>query len=276
MPELPEVETVRRTLEPAVGATITSVWSSGKPLRLNRAIDVRGLKKALVGRSIEALRRHGKYLLLDTDGPQSLLVHLGMTGRLRLHAAGAEREPHTHVVFALADGRELRYADPRRFGQVDVVVRATEHEHPSLAVLGPDPYAADVDGDYLFERSRGRATSLKSFLLDQSNLAGVGNIYAAEALWRARLKPSRRARRLTRDEAKALAKAVRTVFVHALEHGGTTLSDFVDGAGQAGENADYLVVYGREGQPCKRCKSPIRRTIIQGRATYFCPTCQVS
>jgi formamidopyrimidine-DNA glycosylase len=276
MPELPEVETVRRSLEPAIGARIASVWTSGKPLRLNRSVPKAALTRALVGRAITALRRHGKYLLVDVDGPHALLVHLGMTGSLRLYGAGAPREKHTHVVFALGDGRELRYADPRRFGQIDVVERAREREHASLAVLGPDPLVGRVDGAYLYEKSRRRATSLKSFLLDQSNLAGVGNIYAAEALWRARLKPSRRARGLTREEATSLARAVRTVFDHALKRGGTTLSDFVDGSGQAGENADYLVVYGRAGEPCRRCKSPIRRTIIQGRATYFCPTCQVT
>jgi formamidopyrimidine-DNA glycosylase len=276
VPELPEVETVRRSLEPARGATIAGVWTSGKPLRLNRPVPKQELAHALVGRTITALRRHGKYLLVDTDGPHSLLVHLGMTGSLRLYRAGAPREPHTHVVFALGDGRELRYADPRRFGQVDVVVREREREHPSLAVLGPDPYAAKVDGAYLYEKSRGRATTLKTFLLDQANLAGVGNIYAAEALWRAKLKPTRRARRLTLAEANALAKAVRTSFDRAIRRGGTTFSSFVDGDGQAGENADYLVVYGRAGLPCKRCKSPIRRTVIQGRATYFCPTCQVT
>jgi formamidopyrimidine-DNA glycosylase len=275
VPELPEVETVRRSLEPALGATIAGLWTSGKPLRLNRAVPKKQLA-ALVGRTITALRRHGKYLLVDVNGPSSLLVHLGMTGSLRLHDAKDAREPHTHVVFALGDGRELRYADPRRFGQVDVFERAREREHPSLRVLGPDPYASTVDGDYLFERSRGRGTTLKSFLLDQANLAGVGNIYAAEALWRAKLKPTRRARRLTRAEAGALARAVRTSFDEALSHGGTTFSDFVDGSGQAGENAEYLVVYGRAGQPCRRCKSPIRRTIVQGRATYFCPTCQLS
>jgi formamidopyrimidine-DNA glycosylase len=274
VPELPEVESVRRSLEPVVGATIASVWTSGKPLRLNRPIPKAKLR-ALVGRTITALRRHGKYLLLDVNGPSSLLVHLGMTGSLQLHAPGAPRRSHTHVVFGLDDGRELRYADPRRFGQVDVLVREREREHPSLRVLGPDPYASTVDGAYLFERSRKRGTTLKSFLLDQGNLAGVGNIYAAEALWRAKLKPTRRARRLTRAEADLLARAVRTSFDLALRRGGTTFSSFVDGAGQAGENADYLVVYGRAGEPCKRCKTPIRRSVIQGRATYFCPTCQL-
>ena len=273
MPELPEVETVRRSLAPAVGATITSVWTSGKPLRLNRAIPKAKLK-TLVGRAITALRRHGKYLLVDVNGPSSLLVHLGMTGSLQLHTSGEPRRAHTHVVFALDDGRELRYADARRFGQVDVVDKAREREHPSLRVLGPDPYASTVDGAYLFERSRGRGTTLKSFLLDQANLAGVGNIYAAEALWRAKLKPTRRARRLTRPEADLLARAGRASFDEALRRGGTTFSDFVDGRGQAGENAEYLAVYGRAGEPCERCKSPIRRTVIQGRATYFCPTCQ--
>lgn len=273
MPELPEVETVRRTLAPAVGATIERVWSSGKPLRLNRAVPLAALRKALVGATITGLRRLGKYLLVDTDRPHGLLVHLGMSGSFRLHAADDEREPHTHVVFALG-ARELRFADPRRFGQIDLYVHGREREHPSLAVLGPDPIAESVGGAHLLARSRGKATQLKTFLLDQKNLAGVGNIYAVEALWRARLRPSRPASRLSAPQADALATAVREVFEFALDHGGTSLRDFVDGGGRAGENAEYLVVYGRDGQPCPRCQSAIRRTVTQGRATYFCPTCQ--
>lgn len=276
MPELPEVETVRRSLRRAVGARIERLETSGKPLRLNRPVPRARLARALIGRRIEGLRRLGKYLLVDTDGPRSLLVHLGMSGSFRLHKERDPREPHTHVVLGLDRGRELRFVDPRRFGQVDLVERGREREHPSLAVVGPDPLAERVDGDYLYARSRGRATSLKSFLLDQKNLAGVGNIYAAEALWRARLRPTLRASRLSRAQAAELARAVRGVFDFALRHGGTSLRDFVDGSGQAGENAEYLVVYGRDGEPCQRCRTPIRRTIIQGRATYFCPTCQVS
>ncbi|MCE9577842.1 MAG: bifunctional DNA-formamidopyrimidine glycosylase/DNA-(apurinic or apyrimidinic site) lyase [Deltaproteobacteria bacterium] len=273
MPELPEVETVRRTLAPVVGATIERIWTSGKPLRLNRAIPVAALR-TLVGHRITGLRRLGKYLLVDVNGPRGLLVHLGMSGSFRIHRAEDPREPHTHVIVGLG-ARELRFVDPRRFGQVDVFTAGAEREHPSLAVLGPDPIAESVDGAHLHARSRGRATQLKTFLLDQKNLAGVGNIYAVEALWRAKLRPSRPAKRLTVAQAVTLAQEVRAVFEFALEHGGTSLRDFVDGSGQAGENAEYLVVYGREGTPCPRCQTLIRRTVTQGRATYFCPTCQV-
>jgi formamidopyrimidine-DNA glycosylase len=276
MPELPEVETVRLTLRPAVGATIQHVWTSGQPLRLNRPIPAAALRRALSGRSIVELRRFGKYLLIDTDGPRSLLVHLGMTGRLRVHRAGDERAPHTHVVLQLADGRQLRYSDPRRFGQVDLVRRGAEKEHPSLAVLGLDPLTEKLDGGYLLGRAKKRSASLKAFLMDQGVVAGVGNIYASEALWRAKLRPTSRLDRFTAERANALARGIRDSLRHALAKGGTSLRDFVDADGEYGDNADYLLVYGRAGDPCKRCKTPIRRTVQQGRATYYCPTCQIA
>jgi formamidopyrimidine-DNA glycosylase len=272
MPELPEVETVRRTLSPAVGAVITSVWDSGKGLHMQRKPPRAKLKK-LVGARITGVRRHGKYLLIDTDGPRSLLAHLGMTGRLRIHAKGEPRADHTHVVFELGD-RELRFVDARRFGQIDVVTRAVEREHPSLAALGPDALEDGVDARALFARSRGKQAQLKAFVLDQSVIAGVGNIYASEALWRAKIRPTMRAHRLTLARTKLLAAAIREVIEHALDNGGTTLSDFVDADGTKGENADYLWVYDRAGQPCLRCKTSIRRSVLQGRATYYCPTCQ--
>jgi formamidopyrimidine-DNA glycosylase len=273
MPELPEVETVRRTLAPAIGARIAAVWDSGMPLHMKRRPPRKKLQ-ALVGAKITDVRRHGKYLLVDTDRPQSLLVHLGMTGRLCIHQKRAPRAPHTHLVLDLGR-RELRFADPRRFGQLDVFVRAEEREHPALAVLGPDALVHGVDPAALLAVARRRRrTTLKAFLLDQSVLAGVGNIYASEALWRARLRPTTRTRRLTSASAGRLAEAVREVLANALEHGGTTLSDFVAADGAAGENADFLWVYDRAGQPCPRCKGLIRRSVLQGRATYFCPTCQ--
>jgi len=275
MPELPEVETVRLTLRPAVGATIGGVWTSGQPLRLNRPIPTAALRRALVGRRITELRRFGKYLLVDTDGPRSLLVHLGMTGRLRIHRAADERALHTHVVLRFEDGRELRYSDPRRFGQVDLARRGAERDHPSLAVLGLDPLTERLDGAYLHDRARGKSASLKAFLMDQGIVAGVGNIYASEALWRAKLRPTARLPRLTRERADALARGIRDALRHALAKGGTSLRDFVDADGVAGENADYLLVYGREGAPCRRCRTLIRRSVIQGRATFFCPRCQV-
>ena len=272
MPELPEVETVRRTLAPAIGARIQAVWDSGMGLHMKRK-PPRAKLAHLVGAKITAVRRHGKYLLVDTDKPESLLVHLGMTGRFCIHAKQDPRAAHTHLVLDLGT-RELRYTDARRFGQLDVVERAHEREHPALAVLGPDALTDGVDADTLVTLAKKRRTTLKAFVLDQSVIAGVGNIYASEALWRAKLRPTKRSHKLTAPQAKLLAAAIRETLENALENGGTTLSDFVAADGVAGENADYLWVYDRAGQPCPRCKTKIKRAVHQGRATYYCPTCQ--
>lgn len=273
MPELPEVETVRRTLAPAVGAKIVGVWDSGMGLHMHRKPPRKKLQ-ALVGARLTAVRRHGKYLLLDTDTPYMLLVHLGMTGRVLIVPKATPRPKHTHVVLDLGD-RELRFIDARRFGQVDVVERAKEREHPALAHLGPDPLVHGIDPAALAAAAKRKKTTLKSFVLDQSVLAGVGNIYASEALWKARLRPTKRTHELTAEGAARLAKAIDHVLRHALDKGGTTLADFVAADGAEGENADYLWVYGRGGEKCPRCKKGvIRRAVHQGRATYFCPTCQ--
>lgn len=274
MPELPEVETVRRTLVPAIDAKITAVRSSGKPLHMRRLPPIAAITRAVVGQRVVGLRRIGKYLLVDIGADVSLVVHLGMSGRFRLVDARAPEAPHTHVVLVLDRGRELRFTDPRRFGQVDLVRRGAEREHPALADLGPDPLVDGVSASYLHEQARRRKVSLKSFLLDQKVLAGVGNIYASEALWRAKLHPARRAHRLDAAQARALAAAVRKVIDVSLTHGGTSLKDFVDADGNEGDNSDYLRVYGRDGEDCPRCRTKIRRTVIQGRATYACPTCQ--
>ncbi|MBX3154586.1 MAG: bifunctional DNA-formamidopyrimidine glycosylase/DNA-(apurinic or apyrimidinic site) lyase [Deltaproteobacteria bacterium] len=277
MPELPEVETIRRTLAPAVGARITSAWTSGMGLHMNRRPPRAKLQK-LVGTTITGVRRHGKYLLIDTDGPYALLAHMGMTGRLRLHAAREARAPHTHVVFGLSgrSPRELRYSDPRRFGQIDVVERGKEREHPALGALGPDALEGNIDGDVLYAASRKRKQTMKAFVLDQSVIAGMGNIYASEALWRAQVRPTKRARLLTRAQATALADAIHEVIAKSLDNGGTTLADFVAADGAVGENADHLWVYDRAGQPCPRCEAIIKRAVHQGRATYYCPTCQTA
>ena len=170
--------------------------------------------------------------------------------------------------------RELRYVDPRRFGQCDVFPRATPKSHEGLALLGRDPLVDGVDADELHTAARARRVTLKALVLDQSLLAGMGNIYASEALWRARLRPSRRSQRLSAKQAVSLAAAIREVLDRALLNNGTSLRDFVDADGAEGSNADYLWVYGREGQRCPRCKQAIRRAVHQGRATYYCPTCQ--
>ena len=272
MPELPEVETVRRSLAPIIGAKIAGVWDSAKGLHMQRKPPRAKLKK-LVGHTITEVRRHGKYLLLDTDGPLTLLVHLGMTGRVLIQPKSAARQRHTHVVLDLGT-RELRFADARRFGQIDVLERAKERRHAALADLGPDPIVHGIDVAAFAARAKGKKATLKAFLLDQTVLAGVGNIYASEALWRAQLKPTTRAHRLTADSAKRLAAAIDETLRNALDNGGTTFSDFISADGSEGYNEDYLWVYGREGEPCKRCKTLIRRATHQGRVTYYCPTCQ--
>jgi formamidopyrimidine-DNA glycosylase len=272
VPELPEVETVRRTLEPVIGATITSVWDSGFGLHMNRKPPRKKLR-ALVGAKITGLRRIGKYILIDTTAPQSIIAHLGMTGRLRIHPAGDPRATHTHVVFGLG-ARELRFVDARRFGQIDVVTRGAEHSHPSLKILGPDPLTEGIDANALRQLARKRKSSLKAFVLDQGVIAGVGNIYASEALWRARLRPTKRANRTSAAQIATLVDAVREVLERALVNNGTSLRDFVDADGESGDNAEYLWVYGRRGEPCRRCKATIKRSVLQGRATYYCPTCQ--
>jgi formamidopyrimidine-DNA glycosylase len=182
MPELPEVETVRRTLAPAVGAKIVAVWDSGKGLHMRRKPPRKQLQQ-LVGATLTAMRRHGKYLLLDTNTPYTLLIHLGMTGRVLISPATTPRPKHTHLVLELGDRRELRFIDARRFGQIDLVERDHEREHAGLAILGPDPLVHGIDIVAFVAAANKKKTTLKSFVLDQSVLAGVGNIYASEALW---------------------------------------------------------------------------------------------
>jgi formamidopyrimidine-DNA glycosylase len=272
MPELPEVETVRRTLAPAVGGRISSVWTSGMGLHMARKPPRAKLLK-LVGARITAVRRHGKYLLIDTDRAAAILVHLGMTGRLRIHDKADAPVKHTHVVLGLGK-RELRFVDARRFGQIDVVARGEEGAHAGLAALGPDALDVAIDVAAMLAMAKAKRTMLKAFVLDQGVIAGVGNIYASEALWRAQLRPTMRTHKLTAAAAARLAAAIREVIERALNNGGTTLSDFVDADGTAGNNADYLWVYDRKGLPCPRCETPVKRSILQGRATYYCPTCQ--
>lgn len=280
MPELPEVETVRRTLAPAIGARVTDIWTSGKSLRLDQSVDRSKLVRAAQGRVLEDIRRKGKYLIIDfADSQWSVLVHLGMSGRLRLMNARSERPAHTHVVFALENGRdtsELRYSDARRFGQVAAFMRATESEHPSLAKLGLDPLQQELTGAYLYPFLRKSKKTIKTLLLDQRAVTGVGNIYASEALWHARIHPGTRAHRISRARADALALAIRDVFERALGHGGTSLRDFMDAEGREGTHSHYLWVYGREDEPCVRptCHGRIRRTVMANRSTFHCPRCQ--
>jgi formamidopyrimidine-DNA glycosylase len=268
MPELPEVETIRRDLSRHLpGARVANVWTSGKRLHMRRAVDVKGLRAATVGHRITELRRRGKYLFIDTDAPGTVMVHLGMTGRLVIARAADPRPAHTHVVFALDRGRELRFSDARRFGQV-----TTRLDH--VEALGVDPIAEELTTDHLVELAHNCRRRAKAFLMDQSRIAGLGNIYVCEALYLARIHPEARVDRLARARLEELRVAILDVLQSALSHRGTTLRDYTDGEGRAGRNQFKLHVYDKEGQRCARCKGLIRRIVQEARSTFFCGGCQ--
>jgi formamidopyrimidine-DNA glycosylase len=264
-----------RTLRPRlVGQTIRTVWSSGLGLRQRRAVDEAALRRHCRGARVAGVSRRGKLVLIDLERRQrrtgTLLVHLGMTGRLRLDSAAAPREKHIHVVWVLSGGRELRFVDARRFGWVAAAAAAAEL--PDLARLGPD--ALDGLEPRAFAESLAKSSApIKSFLLDQRRLAGLGNIYAAEALFRAGLHPRTPARRV-RPKSEVLRRAIRHTLALGIRNCGTSFRDFVDANGEPGTNLDALLVYGRQGEACRRCGGRIRRSVDAGRSTFFCPRCQ--
>ena len=272
MPELPEVETIRRSLAHEMpGRRIEAV--SGRSIAMRRPLDVEKIASLASGRRFLAVRRRGTYLLLDFDPPGSLLAHLGMSGRIQLVDAAAHQRHHTHLRLELDDGRELRFVDPRRFGFVDWLEPGLEAKDPSLRVLGIEPLDAGLD-EILPPLLHARRAPLKSLLLDQRLVAGVGNIYAIEALWRAGIHPRRTGNRTSLLRLARLALAVQEVLRDAITQGGTTLRDFAGPDGEVGYFAVHLEVYGRQGEPCARCGTTIRAEKIGGRTTAWCPSCQ--
>jgi len=272
MPELPEVETVRRGLEPLVkGRKVLGV--TVRERRLRERIDPRALAR-LRGARWTGIRRRSKFLLLDTDAGWTLLVHLGMTGRLWVADAGRPQSAHEHVVIALQGGRELRFADARRFGLVRVVKSRNVDTDRRLKSLGPEPLAEDLRAAMLYRSTRGRKQPIKSFLMDTRALAGIGNIYACEALYRSGVHPKRAVGRIGLEVWERLLENLRAVLQEAIAAGGTTIRDFQNAEGEAGYFTISLRVYGREGEICPRCGSRIRRIVQAGRSTFYCPRCQ--
>jgi len=272
VPELPEIETIRRALAREL-PLLEIEGVGGRSIAMRRRLDVRRLRARVTGRHFVEARRRGKYLLLDLDPPGTLLAHLGMSGRIQLVDASAPRSDHTHLVLRLDDGRELRFVDPRRFGFVDWLRRGAERSDPSLARLGPEPLDPGLD-EVLPPLLRSRRAPLKSLLLDQGVVAGVGNIYAVEALWRAGIHPRRPGNRTSLARLETLARAVQEVLEEAIAEGGTTLRDYADPSGERGEFAVRLAVYGRDGEPCVECGATIRAEVLGGRTTAWCPRCQ--
>ena len=270
MPELPEVETIRSYLDGLLpGKRIDDVaWIDPRMVKRSPA-DAQTIAGLMGQREVRAVERRGKFLFLRLDTGDALLLHLGMSGRLVAESRSAPVPMHTHLILQFGD-MEVRLTDPRRFGRVAWVPRGTQPD----VMLGAEPLSRRFGTTTLQEAFRGRRVAVKTALLNQQLVAGLGNIYADEALFRAGVHPERAAGSLSRDELKRLARAVKHVLRQSLEHRGTSFSDYVDALGHPGDNQAYLQVYGREGQPCRRCRQRIERLVLGGRSTHFCPRCQ--
>lgn len=274
MPELPEVETIRRGLERLEGAALSDI--EVRERRFRRGIDDVALR-GLLGRRIERLGRRGKYLLFATEGGGGFIVHLGMSGRLFMVPAGAPLQAHDHVSWWFErDGEavELRFQDPRRFGLVVSRLDGDLHSHPLFEALGPEPLGDGFSTAHVVAASRRSRRPVKNTLMDARFVVGVGNIYASEALWWARINPKTPAGRISRTRWSRLRGAVVEVLQHAISEGGTTLRDFRSATGDPGYFQIQLRAYDREGEPCWRCGSTIRRIVQAGRSTYYCRGCQ--
>lgn len=281
MPELPEVETTRRGVEPhVVGHRVRALLVHEPRLRWRVPAS---LPAKVAGAKVTGAQRRAKYLLFPLEGgaltggatgsPATLLVHLGMSGNLRVLPAATPRLTHDHFDLVLDSGETLRFNDPRRFGSLHLV-EGDPAQHPLLRHLGPEPLGPDFDGGTLWRASRKRRVAVKQFIMDAKVVVGVGNIYASEALFRAGIRPGRQARGLTRAECDRLAAAIRSVLAKAIKVGGTTLRDYVGADGNPGYFRQKLFVYERAGEPCRKCGTPVRQRVQGQRSTYWCPACQ--
>ncbi|PVY77640.1 DNA-(apurinic or apyrimidinic site) lyase [Tamilnaduibacter salinus] len=270
MPELPEVETTRRGIEPHLtGRAVTEARVLNGSLRWPVPED---LPDKLISQIPRAVERRAKYLLIRFDHGTAI-VHLGMSGSLRVITDDSPLMKHDHIELTLEGGQRLRYNDPRRFGSWHWTDAPPEH-HALLAPLGPEPLSPDFTGDGLYHRSRGRRMPIKAFIMDSRTVVGVGNIYACEALFMAGIHPQRAAGRVSQERYRRLVSAIRDILSAAILDGGTTLRDFVNSEGKPGYFAQSLSVYGRGGEPCHHCGRPLRDRRLGQRATVYCPRCQ--
>lgn len=282
MPELPEVETVRRGLEGVMtGQTIVYAQVNRPDLRW--PLPPR-MAQRLTGVTVQHLRRRSKYILADLSSAETLLIHLGMSGRLlvsgdalgQFHHAHPAPEKHDHVILNMAGGARITFNDPRRFGAMDLMATETAEAHPLLARIGPEPFGNSFNEDYLVAALKTRNTPIKSALLDQRVVAGLGNIYVCEALFRAGIAPTRKARRLSEARLARLVPIIREVLSDAIAAGGSSLRDFRQADGELGYFQHSFDVYDREGAPCRRpgCDGQVRRVVQSGRSSFYCATCQ--
>ena len=280
MPELPEVETVRRGLAPAMEGAVIDRAEVNRP-DLRWPLPER-MAERLTGARVERLRRRSKYILADLDTGESLLIHLGMSGRMLVsggmlgcfHRDHPAPQKHDHVVLHMRGGARVTFNDARRFGAMDLVRTDREAAHWLLAGLGPEPFGNDFHEDYLVARLKGRATPVKTALLDQRIVAGLGNIYVSEVLFRAGIDPRRQAGRIAAPRVAGLVPIIRDVLSEAIAAGGSSLRDHRQADGELGYFQHTFRVYDREGEACATCGAPIRRIVQSGRSSYFCPACQ--
>lgn len=274
VPELPEVETVRRTLEPLLAGRTVSAVELLKPDQIRHPDPVTFRAEMEGRRFAHQLGRRGKYLLLHLEGGGTVVCHLRMSGQLYVSDPAAERRRHTHVVMHLDNGMELRYVDQRTFGGFHLVYPDGTGTPAGLRNLGPEPLAADWTPDYLSGRLKGRRTPVKAALLDQAVAAGLGNIYVDETLFRAGVHPARQAGEVTPAEVGRIAAAARDVLEEAIRYRGTTFSLYFDGTGQSGDYYRELRVFDRDGEPCYTCGAVVEKSRVAGRGTHYCPNCQ--
>lgn len=272
MPELPEVEVVRRGLVPhLVGRRIEKIRFSNRRLRL--PVPRKCLLKNAINNRVEAVDRRAKYLLLRLENGTVMVIHLGMTGRLGIFEQSSPGLAHDHVCWLLDDGHEMRFNDSRRFGSIQFFASSDEVKN-SLNKTGPEPLGPGFTEEYLFGLSRRKKQPIKNFLMNSHNVAGIGNIYASELLFHAGIRPQRAAGRLSRKECARLVLATRQVLAEAISCGGSTIADFVSSSGKPGYFQLKFRVYGRDGSPCRCCCTPVRKIVLAGRATFYCPVCQ--
>lgn len=275
MPELPEVEVICQGLQSHIlGKCIEAIYYSGKSLRV--PVDYDAMQKELCGHQISSLTRRAKYLRLTMRNGAFLILHLGMTGTIGIFAQESARKKHDHICWLLDNGQEMRFNDTRRFGAVHLLPanKAATLEKAFFSSTGPEPFSRSCTASYLHKRAARRSLAVKSFIMDSHVIAGIGNIYANESLFRATIHPARPASSLSEKEWRRLLSIIRKTLRHAIQCGGSTISDFVNASGEGGYFQMNFQIYGKNGEPCVACKETIQKTTLGGRASFFCPACQ--
>jgi len=273
MPELPEVEVIKRGLQAHLpGRKVIGVFAGNRKLRL--PMPRKDLKKYIQGALIKSVDRRAKFLLITMDNTATLIVHLGMTGRLGIFPEDTQKIKHDHLRMQLDNNMQIRFNDIRRFGFIQVLPPGNDFSGTMLSNIGPEPLSRDLTPKYLQERAAGKTRPLKNFLMDSRVVAGIGNIYACEILFHAGLNPEKKISRLTKKQWTRVVESSRHILTKAIESGGTTISDFVNESGKSGYFQLELQTYGKQGKPCNCCSKPIAKKTLAGRSTFFCPTCQ--